>query len=109
MPKAGSSHSPPVLVTQGPPVANDAVAAPNPVIVVEVVSPSSESIDLADKLADYFRVASIEHYLIFRARRREVIHHHRHGAEIATRVINLGTVALDPPGITIDLGEIYPG
>jgi Uma2 family endonuclease len=104
-----TDYEPDAVVNCGPPVSNDAIAAPNPVIVVEVVPPSTESIDLADKLADYFRVPSIEHYLIFRARRREVIHHHRRGAEIVTRVINLGTVALDPPGISIDLADIYPG
>jgi Uma2 family endonuclease len=104
-----TDYEPDAVVDCGPPVANDAFAAPNPVIVVEVISPVAGSIDLADKLADYFRVPSIEHYLIFRARRREVIHHRRHGAEIVTRVINLGTVALHAPGITIDLAEIYPG
>jgi Uma2 family endonuclease len=103
-----TDYEPDAVVNCGPPVASDAIAAPNPVIVVEVVSPSTESVDLADKLADYFRVPSIEHYLIFRARRREVIHHHRKGPEIVTRVVNLGTLALDPPGIGIDLGDIYP-
>jgi Uma2 family endonuclease len=75
---------------------------------VEVVSPSTQSIDLADKLADYFRVASIPHCLIVRSRRREVIHHSRSGSHIASRVINVGSITLDPPGIIIDLAEIYP-
>ena len=92
----------------GPPIAGDATAAPNPVIVVEVLSPSTESIDLADKLADYFRVPSVQHYLLIRVRRREVIHHRRAGGDIITRVVNLGAIILDPPGITIDLAEIYP-
>ena len=53
-------------------------------------------------------VASIQHYLVVRAARREVIHHRRAGADILTQVINLGSIALDPPGITIDLAEFYP-
>ena len=44
--------------------------ASNPVIVVEVLSPSTQSISSSDKLADYFRVPVIQHYLIVRAKRR---------------------------------------
>jgi Uma2 family endonuclease len=78
------------------------------VVVVEVLFPSTESIDLADKLADYFKVASIQHYLIVRTRRREVIHHSRSGSEIVSRVINIGSIVLDPPGISIELADVYP-
>jgi Uma2 family endonuclease len=80
----------------------------NPVVVVEVLSPTTQSVDVSEKLADYFRVPSIQHYIIVRARRREVIHHRRSGAEIVSRVINLGSITLDPPGIAIDLADIYP-
>jgi Uma2 family endonuclease len=103
-----TDYEPDAVVNCGPALADDAIAATNPVIVVEVLSPSTQSIDLADKLADYFRVASIQHYLIVSTRRREIIHHSRSGVEIVTRVINLGTINLDPPGITIDLADIYP-
>jgi hypothetical protein len=54
-------------------------------------------------LADYFKLASIQHCLMARVRRREVIHHSRSGAEIVSRVIDL-----DPPGIGIGLADIYP-
>jgi Uma2 family endonuclease len=103
-----TDYEPDAIVNCGPPAPGDAIAAANPVVVVEVLSPSTEHIDLADKLADYFRVASIQHYLIVRALRREVIHHRRSAAEIISRVINIGDIVLDPPGITIDLADIYP-
>ena len=103
-----TDYKPDAVVNCGPPAPGDAVAATNPVIVVEVLSPSTESIDLADKLADYFKVPTISHYLIVRARRREVILHSRSGAEIVSRVINIGGIVLDPPGISIDLADIYP-
>lgn len=105
---AGTDYEPDAIVNCGPPAPGDAIAATNPVVVVEVLSPSTESIDLGSKLSDYFRVPSIQHYLIVQVRRREVIHRHRQGAEIVTRVVNLGSLALDPPGISIDLGDIYP-
>ena len=83
--------------------------ATNPVIVVEVLSPSTQSIDTTDKLADYFRVTSIRHYLIVRARRREIIHHFRLDDGIGSRVVNLGSIRLDPPGISLDFGAVYAG
>lgn len=103
-----TDYEPDAIVNCGPPAPGDALAATNPVVVVEVLSPLAESIDLADKLADYFKVSTIQHYLIVRSRRREVIHHSRSGAEINSRVINVGSIKMDPPGITIDLAEIYP-
>ena len=103
-----TDYEPDAIVNCGPPAPGDAVAATNPVIVVDVLSPSTQSIDVSEKLADYFRVPTIQHYLIFRPRRREVIHHRRAAAEIITRVINIGSIALDPPGIVIDLAAIFP-
>jgi Uma2 family endonuclease len=105
---ADTDYEPDALVNCGPALPGEAIAATNPVIVVEVTSPSTQSIDFAEKLADYFRLPSIQHYLIVRGRRREVIHHSRVGTQIVTRIINLGAISLDPPGITIDLAEIYP-
>ncbi len=102
-----TDYEPDAILNCGPPAPGDAVAATNPVVVIEVLSPGTQSIDLGDKLADYFRVPSIQHCLVVRARRREVIHHRRAGAEIVTRVINLGSIELDPPGIAIELADIY--
>lgn len=103
-----TDYEPDAVVNCGPLAPGDAVAVTNPVVVVEVLSPDTQSVDFADKLADYFRVPSIQHYLIVRARRREVIHHHRQGAQIVSQIINIGTILLDPPGIAIDLADIYP-
>jgi Uma2 family endonuclease len=102
-----TDYEPDALVNCGPRLDPDAIAATNPVIVVEVLSPSTQSIDSSEKLADYFRVPSIQHYLIVRAKRREIIHHARSGADIVSRAINIGTITLDPPGISIDIAEVY--
>jgi hypothetical protein len=56
-----------------------------------------------------FRVPSIQHYLIVRTKRREIIHHARSGTDIISRAINIGSVRMDPPGISIDVAEIYEG
>lgn len=104
-----TDYEPDTVVNYGPRVPPDAVSATNPVIVVEVLSPRTQAVDTSDKLADYFRVPSIQHYLIVSARRREIIHHQRAGAGIASSVVNLGSIRLDPPGITIDVADIYAG
>jgi Uma2 family endonuclease len=104
-----TDYEPDALVNCGPRLPPDATVATNPVIVVEVLSPSTQSIDSSDKLADYFRVPSIQHYLIVRAKRREIVHHARSGTDIVSRAINIGTIRMDPPGISIDVAEVYAG
>lgn len=104
---AETDYEPDALVNCGPRAAPDATTAANPVIVVEVLSPATQAIDSGEKLADYFRVPSIEHYLIVRARRQEIIHHWRSGDNIVSRAFEVGVIRLDPPGIELDLAEIY--
>lgn len=102
-----SDYEPDALVNCGEAMADDAVAAPSPVIVVEVLSPGTNSTDTGGKLADYFRVSSVTHYLIVHPIRRTVTHHRRSGASIDTLVLVNGPIALDPPGIVITVEEIY--
>ncbi|HEY6433448.1 MAG TPA: Uma2 family endonuclease [Acetobacteraceae bacterium] len=102
-----TDYEPDALINCGDPIANDAIAAPNPVVIVEVLSPSTQSIDAGGKLADYFRLASVQHYLLVRPLRREIIHHRRAGDRIETMVVGDGYVELDPPGIRLSLDEVY--
>ncbi len=51
---------------------------------------------------DYFRHPAVQHYLIVRTNKREVIHHRRISAdEILSRPMHVGMIRLDPPGIEI--------
>src|SRR5271165_4660569 len=68
---------PDALVNCGERVPRASLIAPNPVIVVEVVSPSSERRDLAIKLTNYFRHPSIQHYVLVIIEDRSVLHHKR--------------------------------
>ena len=56
---------------------DDAIAITDPIIVVEVLSPSTAAIDHGRKLSGYFSLKSVEHYLILDPERRVVIHHKR--------------------------------
>ena len=51
-----TDYEPDAIVNCGPPLPDDVIAVTNPVIVVEVLSPSASGEDLAGKLVDYFRV-----------------------------------------------------
>jgi Uma2 family endonuclease len=85
----------------------DALIVESPVIVVEVVSPSSERDDTEAKLVDYFEVASIRHYLIVFSEKRVVVHHHRRNeGEIATRIAHDGDIVLNPPGLVVAVAAL---
>jgi len=102
-----TDYEPHALVNCGAPIPDEAIAAPNPVVIVEVLSPRTESLDAGGKLADYFRLASVQHYLLVRPLRPEIIHHQRRGDVIETRIVRSGAVELQPPGIRLELDEIY--
>lgn len=102
-----SDYEPDALVNCGAPMADDAVAAPNPVVVVEVLSPGTASTDTGGKLADYFRVASVAHYLIVHPTRRTITHHRRTASGIDTRIVVNGPIRMDPPGLVVTVEEIY--
>ena len=79
-------------------------------IIVEVLSPSTERRDQGRKLADYFRLPSVTHYLIIDPDEMLVIHHQRRDDDdILTRILRDGAITLDPPGIEVAVGEIYGG
>lgn len=105
---ADTDYEPDVLVNCGAPVDDAAIVAPNPVVVVEVVSPSSKAVDTGAKFMDYFRVASIRHYLILRTDQRMVVHHRRReDGVIESRLLGQGPIALDPPGIVVQAESFF--
>lgn len=96
------------LVYCGQKLPPSAIEIPNPVVTVEVLSPSSKRIDTTLKLAGYFRLRSLAHYLIVDPMERSVIHHARGaGDTIITRIVTDGVIALDPPGIELAMNDIY--
>jgi Uma2 family endonuclease len=100
---------PDATVYCGPRMQPDALEVPDPVIVVEVLSPSTAAIDHGPKLMGYFSLPSVEHYLILDPERRVVIHHKRgQGDIIETRILSEGGVRLDPPGIEAPVAEMFP-
>lgn len=83
---------------------------PNPVLVIEVLSPSSAKRDLADKLAGYFKVPSIQHYLVIDPEEREIIWYRRAAAGAIEPPVTLrqGALKLEPPGIALAVADVFP-
>jgi len=103
-----TAYEPDALVYCGPELSPTGVEVPSPVILVEVLSPSTRRLDAAHKLVGYFKLPSVMHYVIVDPTHANVIHHARGaGDAIITRIVTSGSVVLDPPGLTLDLADIY--
>jgi Uma2 family endonuclease len=104
-----TAFEPDALVYCGPRIDDDSVAVPHPIIVVEVISPSTREYDTGAKLAGYFQVPSVRHYLIVDPVGRLVIHHARQDdTTILTRIHTDGAIDLTPPGLTLKLADVFP-
>ncbi|MEA2878856.1 MAG: hypothetical protein QOF14_4052 [Hyphomicrobiales bacterium] len=102
-----TAYEPDASVRLGPPLPGREMEVPDPVIVVEVISPTSAHSDTSAKLIGYFKLPSVHHYLVIDPDTRTVTHHKR-GADgrISTETMSSGPLRLDPPGITIDTGAL---
>ena len=90
-----------------PPPPPEAVIIDNPLIVVEVLSPSTAALDHGVKLEGYFSLPSVAHYLILDPDRRVVIHHKRSEGFIETRILHDGALRLEPPGLELSVADLF--
>jgi len=105
---ARNSYQPDLLIYCGDPLPGDALEVPAPVVVVEILSPGNAITDLRDKLQGYFRVASIQHYLVIDPDKRLVIHHMRGRDDVvATRIVTTGQIVLEPPGLVLTVADFF--
>ena len=103
-----TAYEPDALVYCGPQVRRKDVEIANPVIVVEVLSPSTRAIDATLKIWGYFRVPSVQHYLIVDPDgKTPTLHFERQGDAILTKFCPSGTLKLDPPGLSVDVGQFF--
>ena len=103
-----TAFEPGALVYCGEEVPGDSLEVPNPVIVVEVLSPGTPMTDMRDKLRGYFTVPSVHHYLIVAPEKQMVIHHARgEGEVLQTRLSSEGQLRLDPPGLSLQIESLF--
>jgi Uma2 family endonuclease len=106
-----NDYEPDAIVRCGEALSDDAITVPDPLVIVEVLSPGTRNVDLTRKLAAYFQILTLRHYLVFWAAEPRVIHHRRgdDGMDIHTRILTTGGIVLDPPGVTITVETVYQG
>ncbi len=97
-----SDFVPDALLRCGPHLPGDSTKVTDPVVLVEVLSPDSGTRDRATKLRAYFKLPSVQHYLIVWPDEQRIVHHARlPNDQIATQVFLSGEIRLDPPGIAV--------
>ncbi len=106
---ARTAFEPDATVYCGPRLPPDAIEIPEPLIVAEVLSEGTAARDHGVKLAGYFSLPSLTHYLILDPDSRTAIHHKRgQGEVIETRIFKDGVLRLEPPGLELAVDELFP-
>lgn len=107
---SSTAYEPDALVYCGEKLPPASLEVPNPVILVEVLSQSTRRVDVSRKLAGYFQLPSVLHYLVVDPSQPVIVHHAR-GSDgaIVTRIVTEGSITLDPPGIELRVSDIYSG
>ena len=77
-------------------------------MLVEVLSPDSGTRDRAIKLRAYFKLPSVQHYLIVWPEERRIVRQLQiPNDQLSTQVFVSGEIRLDPPGILMTVEEFY--
>lgn len=102
-----SQREPDVAVRCGEPVKGKAIRYDDPIVLVEVSSPSTAHVDGMRKVTEYLGLPSVRHYLIVDLDDRNVVHFAWTApSAFETRILQGGQIGLDPPGLSLDLDAI---
>jgi Uma2 family endonuclease len=96
-------YEPDALVFCGGAPPPESMLIPNPIIVGEVLSPTTRHHDTSAKLIGYFKLPSVAHYLIVDRDARTVTHYTR---EASPNVLSGGPLRLDPPGLNLTVEDM---
>lgn len=103
-----TSYQPDALIYCGPRLPSETLEVSNPIVAIEVLSRSTAVRDQSVKIAGYFSVLSVMHYLILSPESRMVVHHKRgQGDLIETRILREGPLRLDPPGLELQAQDLF--
>jgi len=81
----------------------------NPSVIIEVLSPSTESYDRGEKFAHYRRLETLQEYVLVEQVRRRIEHFRREGDHwVLTEISDAdGELTLSSLGCTLALADIY--
>lgn len=106
---ANTSYQPDAVIQCGRSLTDGERFIDHPVVVVEILSPSTAYRDLGRKARNYFRVPSIAHYLIVDVDDRVVTHRWRgKGGVILSEDHTEGDLLLRPPGLSMGVTDLLP-
>lgn len=98
-----TAYEPDALVYCGKLPNPGSLAIPNPIVVAEVLSPTTAHHDTSAKLIGYFKLPSVQHYLVVDPDARTVTHYARGEMPV---ILTEGTLKLDPPGLTLTVSDL---
>ena len=82
----------------------------NPIIIVEVLSPSTQKKDREIKLTAYKRIPSLKHYLLV-SQERVLVHHFKRIDETGWEFFDYSwrreTIEFDSPKFSLSVGDMY--
>jgi Uma2 family endonuclease len=103
-----TAYEPDALVYSGEKLERGSLTVPNPVVIVEVLSPTTAHTDTSAKLIGYFKLPSVEHYLVVDPDACAVTHHRRAPTGGTTaNTTHDGVLHLDPPGIELKVADLF--
>ena len=103
-------REPDVAVQRGKKADPNSLTIEEPMVLVEVISPSSEFRDVHSKLVEYFALPSVQHYIIVDQGKGLVFHNRRDGKnKIQTQFLHGGYLELSPPGFRVKVLDLLGG
>ena len=104
-----SVYIPDALIRCGDPPGDDTIEITDPVVIVEVLSPSNSQIEMTTKIDGYFSLPSVAWVLLVNTVTRVVYSYARgEDALILRRHAPGETLTLDPPGIVLAADDLLP-
>ncbi len=102
-------YEPDAVVYGGEALKLGSIILDRPVLLVEILSPGTKTVDTTKKLEGYFKLATVRHYLIVDPVARTIVHHARDEiGRIATEVVESGELSLDALGVRLSVRELFP-
>lgn len=102
-------YEPDAVVYGGDALKPGTVILERPILVVEILSPGTKTVDTTKKLEGYFKLETVRHYLIVDPVGRSLVHHSRaEDGKISTTLVNAGDVQLDALGVTVPIAALFP-
>jgi Uma2 family endonuclease len=105
----GSVFEPDAIVRLGAKLPADQTYVIDPVILCEVLSPSTSRVDTGEKLKGYFTLSTVRHYLTIDVKARTITHYHYQGDEIVGDIVSTGELLLNPPGLRLPVAAVFGG